>query len=109
MRNLHARDLFTFSRMITKMGIKDELKNFLNPQNGNDNEDENTNNEKNGTGLELIMTILSKLPDAENEFFEFLAPICEKTIEETKDIPLIDLIQTLKDIWRDSGILSFFT
>lgn len=101
MRNLQARDLFTFSKMITKMELKEQFKGMLDPQNKVDGKPQNL-------GIDVIMLILENVSLAENEFYEFIAPIAEKTPEESKEMPFKELKQLFANILNDADFASFF-
>lgn len=86
MRALVTRDIFTMSRIITKMDIKDELRRLA------------TNKEGASTlnlGIDMMLAILTKVSDRqiENEIYGFLASVleCQKVdIEESDPFVLID-------------------
>lgn len=100
MRGLQTSDIFTFSKMIKKMQLKEDLKTFLD---STKNADNNIN-----VALDVIMLILENLNNAENEFYNFVAPISEKTEDELKVLPINELIEILKNIYADVDFASFF-
>ena len=99
MRQLVTRDIFTMSRLITKMDIKDELRQIA------------TRDEKATTldlGLDLVLTVLSKVSDksVEKEIYVFVADVMGRTPDEIENGDPIEIIETLKSDdggqqWRD--------
>ena len=96
MRNLKTKDLFTFSKMLNRMGLKEDFKDLLGDK------------EATNVGLTIIMSLIEKLPEAEKEFYEFVSPIAEKTSEEMEELNLNELMETLKAIMKDESVASFF-
>lgn len=99
MRRLVTKDIFTMSRLITKMNVKDELRQIA------------TRDDKATTldlGLDLVLTILSKVSDktVEKEIYVFVADVMERTPDEIENGDPIEIIETLKvgnggQQWRD--------
>lgn len=104
MRKLQSTDFFTFTRIIKKMGIREELKKIakyvvlVKPD-----EKEVAINEMQ---IEIIMIFVENISNAEAEVYKFVSDISEKSVEELKDLNVfMDSIQT---IFADETIKSFF-
>ena len=102
MRKLITRDVFTMSRLITKMDVKEELRQIA------------TRDEKATTldlGLDLVLTVLSKISDksVEKELYVFMADVLERTPEEIENGDPLEIIDS---ITKDNGVQQwkdFFT
>lgn len=101
MRNLQAKDLFTFSKMITKMELKEQFKEMLDPESRVDGKPQNL-------GIDIIMLIIENISLAEKEFYEFIAPIAEKGIDEVKEMTFKELKEIFAVIITDADFASFF-
>lgn len=89
MRKLNAGDLFKAARMIKRMGIKEDLKNF------SENLDKDATQE--GVGFDLLMLIMEKATDEGTEklIYEFLAGPFMKTPDEVENMDLFEMVETL--------------
>lgn len=102
MRKLITRDVFTMSRLIIKMDVKEELRQIA------------TRDEKATTldlGLDLVLTVLSKISDksVEKELYVFMADVLERTPEEIENGDPLEIIDS---ITKDNGVQQwkdFFT
>lgn len=104
MRKLQSIDFFTFTRIIKKMGIREELKKIAKyVASVKPDEKEVAINEMQ---IELIMIFVENISNAEDEVYKFISDISEKSVEELKDLKVfMDSIQT---IFADETIKSFF-
>ncbi len=57
-------------------------------------------------GADLMMQIISKAHKAEQEIYAFAADIKGVSVEEAESI---DLIQFVKELVSDAGVVNFFT
>ena len=89
MRKLNAGDLFKAARMIKRMGIKEDLKNF------SENLDKDATQE--GVGFDLLMLIMEKATEEGTEklIYEFLAGPFMKTPDEVENMDLFEMVETL--------------
>ena len=105
MRKLQSTDFFTFTRIIKKMGIREELKKIAKyVASVKPDEKEVAINEMQ---IELIMIFVENIANAEVEVFKFVSDISEKSVEDLKDSVLF--IESLKGILESESIKSFFT
>ena len=105
MRNITSPDFFTFTRIIKKMDIREELKKIAKyVASVKSDEKEVAINEMQ---IEIIMIFIENIANAEAEVFKFVSDISEKTVEDLKDPALF--IESLKEILESESIRSFFT
>ncbi len=57
------------------------------------------------TGADLMMQIVRKAHKAEKEIYNFIATMKNITVEEAENT---DLIQFVKDLLSDAGVMDFF-
>ena len=98
MRKLAVKDVFTMSRIITKMDIRDELRAIA-----NSGEESSLN-----LGIDMVLTILTKVSDrgTEKQIYEFLADVTESTEEAIMNSDPFELIDSLSNDdgakqWKD--------
>ena len=114
MRKLQSTDFFTFTKIIKKMGIREELKELAKkatsvsiPKDSTEEEiakiKETSTNEMQ---IEVLMIFIENIASAEHECYKFVSAISEKSIEELKDLTVF--MNALKAIFADDSIKSFF-
>lgn len=96
MRQLLAKDIAPFTKLIAKMGLKDSIKTMFD------------GSEKQGELVSgLIWGIIENYSKAEKDFFEFLAELENKKPEEIAELPLTEFINLIKELFSEKN-LSFF-
>lgn len=103
-RKLKAPDLFTFSKMLNKMGLREDISNLLKAPKEED--------EKETGGIiviKLVILLMENLYKAETEFYEFVSPVIEKSVEEIREMDLKEIKEIINAIIKDEGAMSFFT
>jgi hypothetical protein len=97
MRTLLAKDIAPFTKILSKMELKESLKGMF-----------EKSEKGNGEMIsELIWGITENYYKAEKEFFAFLADLDGKTIDEISELPLPDFINLLTEIFNNKN-LPFF-
>ncbi len=101
MRKLLAKDIGPFTKILSKMDVKQSLTSIW-----SDKED---GTKKDGTqiGAELIGLIIENYHKVEDEFFAFLADLEGKTKDEISNMGLPAFIELVKGLVNDSN-LPFF-
>ena len=101
MRNLQNSDIFAFGRILTKANLKDEIKKV------------SVNNDKDveALGYDLLFTIFTSCSnkEAEEEIYNFLAPIFEMEVEDVKKLDPIETFEKIKKIADWEKWKSFFS
>ena len=105
MRNITSPDFFAFTRIIKKMGIRDELKKIAKyVASVKPDQKEIATNEMQ---IELIMIFIENVANAETEVFKFVSDISGKSVKDLEDPTLF--IESLKEILGSESIKSFFS
>jgi len=102
MRKLQSNDFFTFTKIIKKMEIREELKVIAN----NVTKAKDKEVAQNEMQIEIIMIFIENIANAEHEVYKFVSAISEKSLEELKDLQTF--MDALKAIFEDESIKSFF-
>ena len=105
MRALKTSDIFSFARVIRESNIREELMMLLQKI---ANQDE-VNTER--VGINAILIIVEAMSDkkAEKAIYEALAPVFEKTVDEMKDMPPAELMESLKRLSEENDLKNFFS
>jgi len=105
MRTLLAKDIAPFTKIIAKMELKESIKAMFKPK----EKDENGNDINNSGQMisELIWGIIENYYKVEQEFFEFMAGLNEKTVEEISNLPLDEFANLIKELFSEKN-MSFF-
>ena len=105
MRRLETHDVFNFARLINKIGAKEALKNVVLEK----NTIEEMTTESFGYDVLFTLMDVATTESAENEIYDFLAPLFEKTTDEMKHMDPLVLMYGLKDIANWEEWKNFFT
>ena len=103
MRNLQTKDLFSAARLLTKIGVRDEIREVAMQA-----EASKGKKVKIDFGFDLMFGILEKAAqqNAEKEIYIFVADLLEKQPEEVKKMNPVKLIKDLLEVanieeWKD--------
>lgn len=96
-KKLDAQTAIKITRLIDKMGIRDELVNIS-------VETDNPEQDNLELSKKLFSIIISKLYLIENELYEFISEYKNITIEEAKKENIIELV---KEIFNVDGAVDF--
>lgn len=102
MRNIKTTDLFSLSRILKKMDLKEELKTL-----DIDLESKDKTEIKNSVLIEVMYMFLENMGSAEEEIFKFVSLISEVKEEELKDNPDL-FVGNLKEILFSEGFSKLF-
>lgn len=97
MRQLIAKDIAPFTKILKKMDLKESIKTIFN----------GANKEEGEMISELIWGIIENYHKAEKEFFSFLAKLENKKIEEIEQLPLTEFIALIQELFSAKN-LPFF-
>jgi hypothetical protein len=107
---LSTKHLFPFIKMINKLNVKHEIKEFfVNKLDITDKSEEEKEQLTKERGLDLVFVLLEKLPNAEKEVFYFLALYSGKSVEEIESQEIQETIDMLLALFKDKAFSSFFT
>lgn len=103
---LKGKCFFPLLRLVKKIDIKEELKKLAIDVTGkSDEEKERITKEK---GIELLFLLAERLGEAEKETFEFVSVYLEKTIQEVKEMDILEISELLKTLFTDEKFKVFF-
>ena len=102
MRKIQSPDFFTFTKIIKKMGVREEIKKLANDLATS----ENKKVAEKEMEIEMIMIFVENISNAEKEVYKFISDISEKTIEELKDLTVF--MDAIEAIFKEDTIKSFF-
>lgn len=90
MRNLQTKDIFSMSRLIMSLNLKEELKKIT----------VDKNSDINSVGYEVFFTVLGKCTDesAEKKVYEFLSGPLEVKTEEVASMDPLDLAEKVMEV-----------
>ena len=94
LRELKTSDIFTLSRILKKMNLKNELKVAEKSQKQ--------------VGAEIILTAFENLHMAEKEVNEFLADLAGIEVEEFKNLEIEKSLEIIGEVKKLKGISNFF-
>jgi len=97
MRQLLAKDIAPFTKILAKMELKEAIKNMF----------ANSGNDKGQMVSELIWGIIENYYKAEEEFFIFLASLEGKTKDEIAEFPLPEFVELITELFSEKN-LPFF-
>ena len=101
MRKLKAEDLFAALRFVKAVGVKDEIVALATAM--KDKKDTKTQEE---IGTELILGLLANCGDetAENAFYKFLSKPVEKSVDELREMDLMEFGELIRELLKETDI-----
>jgi hypothetical protein len=95
MRQLKAKDIGPFTKILFKMEIKDVLKDVF--------------SKEESTGRDVLIRVTDVLIDnyykAEADFLKFVSDVAEKDVAQIEDLSIPEFISLIKEIFKD---ITFF-
>ena len=107
--SLTVKHLFPFLKLMKALQIREDFKSIVkNKINIEDMTDEQREELLQERGIDLIFTLMEKMPNAEREIKSFLALYSEKTLEEIEALEVEDFIELIKTFLKEPQLKSFF-
>lgn len=107
---LTTRHLFPFLKLMKALSIKEDFKKIYKNKAAVDGLSETEMNSLiEERGIDIIFTLLEKMPDAEKEIKQFLCVYADKTMEEMQELPIDEFIGLIKQFLAEPQFKSFFT
>ena len=104
MRELQTPDVFALVRLISKAGIKEDLKSRI-----LEIEDlKSVNTESFGYDVLFLLIEKAAEPQIENEIYKFFADIFEESVEDIKKSDPIDFFEKIMQVATPERWLAFF-
>lgn len=108
--SLTVKHLFPFLKLMKALNIRDEFKNIMkNKVDVSDMSDEDRGDLLQEKGIDLVFTLIEKMPNAEKEIKSFLAIYAEKSAEEIESLSVEEFIALIKQFLAEPSFKSFFT
>lgn len=107
MRTLKTADLFSLSRILKKMNVKDDIKKVATNVTGLAEEDKKKAEQT--MQIELMMIFVENIGSAEKEINKLLGDLTGKTPKEIEDLGLPELIDLFKELMAQEGVGSFLS
>jgi hypothetical protein len=107
MRNLKTRDLFSLSRIVKKMNIKEDIKALTKDITGLS--DKEKKKAQQGLNIELTLLFVEHFGDAEKEVCTLLGSLTDKTSEEIEELELEPLIEIVTELFKQESLEKLFT
>ncbi|MFT8312961.1 MAG: hypothetical protein ABF633_01755 [Clostridium sp.] len=105
MRKLKTADLFSLTRIIKKMNIKNEIKALAKDVTGLSDEDKLK--AKDSINIDLILLFVENIGNAEKEIYKLLSDMSDKTVKEIENQSPIKTVEMIQSIFEDEEIESF--
>lgn len=109
LRDLQGRDVFAFSRIISKIGFK-EFRTALESADVKaaiTQDSENTEAVGLAVAMDIAGIIMEHLPDAEAEIYTFLASLSGKKREEVETMSMLDFVSMVTDVFKKPEFRDF--
>ena len=105
MRNLETHDIFSACRLLTKIGVREEIRNVAKAA-----EESKSKRVQFDIGFDLMFGILEKATqeNAENEIYKFIADLFECDPEEVRKMNPIELLKDLEKVANVEEWKNFF-
>ena len=105
MRKLNTSDIFSACRLLSAIGVREELKEVALKA-----EESNTKKVKAEVGFDLIFGILEKATKekSEEEIYKFIANLFECEWQEVRDMDPVDMLEKLEQVAEIDKWKNFF-
>ena len=107
MRNLKTSDLFSLSRILKKMNIKEDIKKFAKDVTGKTPEEKKKAEQD--MEIELAMLFVENIGAAEKEIYKFFADLTGKTAADIENMDLNDFMNLVQELFNQDGFASFLS
>lgn len=125
LRDLTSRDIFSMSRIIKKIGVanfkkcldNDEIKTAIAGYLKAEGTEEKAEKDKKLEGLtlagvditfDIVNVIFDRLPECENEVYEFLASLSGLKVAAIQKLPMADFFDMIIDVVKKPEFKDFF-
>jgi HJR/Mrr/RecB family endonuclease len=106
---LTVKHLFPFFKLMKALNIREDFKALMkNKISVEELADDDKSELLQERGIDLIFTLMEKMPNAEKEIKSFLALYAEKTLDEIEAMSPTDFIELIKQFFAEPEFKSFF-
>lgn len=107
---LTVKHLFPFLKLMKALNIREEFKNIVkNKVDVTEMTEEEKNEILQERGMDILFTLMEKMPNAEKEIKSFLALYTERTVEDIEALSIDEFIGLCKQFFNEPEFKSFFT
>lgn len=106
-RKLKTADLFSLSRIIKKMDIRDEIKGLARDITGLSGEEKKEVGEELSINLSLLF--MENVGNAEKEIYKLFASLVDKTVEEIEEMELDKFFELIQELFNQEGFENFLS
>ncbi len=105
MRKLVTADVFTVARVLKASGVRAELVNVVQKL-----KNETGEIDLQRVGIDIVFMVIEALAEKKSEkaIYEALAPIFEVSEKEVEQMPIGDLVNSMKQIAEENDLGNFF-
>jgi hypothetical protein len=96
---LKGKCFFPLLKLINKIEFKQELKDLITDVTGKSKEEKN--DVLISKGIDLSFVVVGKLANAEKETWDFMTQYLEKSIEEVKEMDILEISEIIADLIKD--------
>lgn len=105
MRNLKTVDLFSLSRILKKMNLKEDIKNLAKDVTGLSEEEKIKAEDE--MKISLVMLFAENIGNVEKEVYKLFSDITDKSVKDLQDMNLIDFVNLIKELFEQDGFDDF--
>jgi hypothetical protein len=105
MRSLKTSDLFSLTRIIKKMNIKDEIKGLITDVSSLSDADKANALQK--VQMELVLLFIENIGNAEKEIYKLLADMNDCTAKDIENQSPLKTIEMIQAISNDEELVNF--
>jgi putative heme iron utilization protein len=106
---LTVKHLFPFLKLMKALNVKEEFKNLSkNKIDVSAMTEEEQNDVLQERGMDMMFTIMEKMPNAEKEIKSFLALYSDRQVEEIESLSIDEFIALVKQFFAEPELKSFF-
>ncbi len=107
MRKLKTSDLFTITKIVKKMNLKDEIKSLTKDLTGLSEKEKKIAAQS--LQANLIMLLIENISNAEHEIYKLLADLYDKEVSQIADQSPMTTINMIKEIFSEENFGDFFS
>lgn len=111
MKDLRFEDVFTISKIIKKMNIREEIKKSIKDTTSN-NDDENKEDHESfaeSLGIDVALLFVENIPAAEKEVYSLFSNLTEKKIEDVKKMKATEVFEIVKSWFTNEDMKQVFS
>lgn len=112
MKDLRFEDVFTISKIIKKMNIREEIKKCIKDTKLPNSDDENKEDHEDfaeSLGIDVALLFIENIPSAEKEVYSLFSNLTEKKIEDVKKMKATEVFEIVKSWFTNEDMKQVFS